>query len=119
MHVICNIHDITVLNLQKDNKMEWWKSAIQGDAEINTQKVIFIFFHLIKMIFFIFLSSRMLSYFLSFCPQLIYSFIYSNLCLFNFNFVFILINFFVAIFIYSFFSSLYQLDWNVNIFTYL
>ena len=115
MHVICNIHDITVLNLQKDNKMEWWKSAIQGDAEINTQKVIFIFFHLIKMIFFIFLSSRMLSYFLSF----IYSFIYSNLCLFNFNFVFILINFFVTIFIYSFFSSLYQLDWNVNIFTYL
>jgi hypothetical protein len=28
-----------VFNLQKDNKMEWWKCAIQGDAEINTQKV--------------------------------------------------------------------------------
>ena len=28
-----------MLNLQKDNKMEWWKCAIQGDAEINTQKV--------------------------------------------------------------------------------
>ena len=35
-HII--LHDL-VLNLQKDNKMEWWKSAIQGDAEINTQKV--------------------------------------------------------------------------------
>ena len=32
----------SVLNLQKDNKMEWWKCAILGDAEINTQKVIFI-----------------------------------------------------------------------------
>ena len=28
-----------VLNLQKDNKMEWWKCAMQGDPEINTQKV--------------------------------------------------------------------------------
>jgi CS domain len=28
-----------VLNLQKENKMEWWKCAIQGDPEINTQKV--------------------------------------------------------------------------------
>ncbi len=28
-----------VLNLQKDNKMEWWKCVIVGDAEINTQKV--------------------------------------------------------------------------------
>ena len=28
-----------VLNLQKDNKMEWWKCAIAGDPEINTQKV--------------------------------------------------------------------------------
>ncbi len=28
-----------VLNLQKDNKMEWWKCVIIGDAEINTQKV--------------------------------------------------------------------------------
>lgn len=28
-----------VLSLQKDNRMEWWKSAIKGDAEINTQKV--------------------------------------------------------------------------------
>mmetsp|Transcript_225 Transcript_225/g.282 ORF Transcript_225/g.282 Transcript_225/m.282 type:complete len:339 (+) Transcript_225:89-1105(+) len=28
-----------VLNLQKDNKMEWWKTVITGDAEINTQKV--------------------------------------------------------------------------------
>jgi len=27
------------INLQKENKMEWWKSVIQGDAEINTQKV--------------------------------------------------------------------------------
>ncbi|KAG7389019.1 hypothetical protein PHYBOEH_007632 [Phytophthora boehmeriae] len=25
--------------LQKDNQMEWWKTIIQGDAEINTQKV--------------------------------------------------------------------------------
>jgi len=28
-----------VLSLQKDNKMEWWKSVIKGHAEINTQKV--------------------------------------------------------------------------------
>jgi hypothetical protein len=28
-----------VLNLQKENKMEWWKSVIVGDPEINTQKV--------------------------------------------------------------------------------
>jgi hypothetical protein len=27
------------INLQKDNKMEWWKSVIQGDPEINTSKV--------------------------------------------------------------------------------
>lgn len=25
--------------LQKDNQMEWWKTIIQGDAEIDTQKV--------------------------------------------------------------------------------
>jgi hypothetical protein len=25
--------------LQKENQMEWWKTVIQGDAEINTQKV--------------------------------------------------------------------------------
>ncbi|RLN88851.1 hypothetical protein BBJ28_00011132 [Nothophytophthora sp. Chile5] len=25
--------------LQKDNQMEWWKTIIQGDPEINTQKV--------------------------------------------------------------------------------
>jgi hypothetical protein len=28
-----------VLNLQKENKMEWWKCVIVGDPEINTQKV--------------------------------------------------------------------------------
>ena len=28
-----------VLNLQKDNKMEWWKCVVKGDPEINTQKV--------------------------------------------------------------------------------
>lgn len=28
-----------VLNLQKDNKMEWWKCVMVGDVEINTQKV--------------------------------------------------------------------------------
>jgi hypothetical protein len=28
-----------VLTLTKDNKMEWWKTVLQGDAEINTQKV--------------------------------------------------------------------------------
>lgn len=33
------ISTYTVLNLQKDNKMEWWKTVIIGDAEINTQKV--------------------------------------------------------------------------------
>eukprot|EP01041_Mallomonas_annulata_P002645 gene2645-5194_t len=27
------------ISLQKDNKMEWWKSVIIGDPEINTQKV--------------------------------------------------------------------------------
>ena len=27
------------LQLQKDNKMEWWKCVIVGDPEINTQKV--------------------------------------------------------------------------------
>jgi hypothetical protein len=27
------------INLQKDNKMEWWKCVIIGDPEINTQKV--------------------------------------------------------------------------------
>lgn len=27
------------INLQKDNKMEWWKCVIVGDPEINTQKV--------------------------------------------------------------------------------
>ena len=25
--------------LQKDNKMEWWKCVVQGDAEIDTTKV--------------------------------------------------------------------------------
>lgn len=28
-----------VFTLQKDNKMQWWKCAIKGDPEINTQKV--------------------------------------------------------------------------------
>ena len=28
-----------VFNLQKDNKMEWWKCVMIGDPEINTQKV--------------------------------------------------------------------------------
>jgi len=28
-----------VINMQKDNKMEWWKCVIVGDAEINTRKV--------------------------------------------------------------------------------
>lgn len=28
-----------VLSLQKENKMEWWKCVVQGDPEINTQKV--------------------------------------------------------------------------------
>mmetsp|Transcript_22285 Transcript_22285/g.37534 ORF Transcript_22285/g.37534 Transcript_22285/m.37534 type:complete len:222 (-) Transcript_22285:308-973(-) len=28
-----------VISIQKDNKMEWWKCAIKGDPEINTQKV--------------------------------------------------------------------------------
>lgn len=27
------------INLQKDNKMEWWSCVIQGDPEINTKKV--------------------------------------------------------------------------------
>ena len=27
------------INLQKDNKMEWWKCVCVGDPEINTQKV--------------------------------------------------------------------------------
>lgn len=27
------------INLQKENKVEWWKSVIKGDPEINTQKV--------------------------------------------------------------------------------
>lgn len=27
------------INLQKDNKMEWWTCVIQGDPEINTKKV--------------------------------------------------------------------------------
>ncbi len=30
---------VLVITLQKDNKMEWWKSVIVGDAEINTKKV--------------------------------------------------------------------------------
>ena len=29
-----------VLNLQKENKMEWWKCVLNGDPEINTQKVV-------------------------------------------------------------------------------
>lgn len=35
------LEDGTELNivLQKENKMEWWKCVIQGDPEINTQKV--------------------------------------------------------------------------------
>eukprot|EP00937_MAST-01D_sp_MAST-1D-sp2_P006867 g6867.t1 len=28
-----------VLDLQKENGMEWWKTVVQGDAEIDTQKV--------------------------------------------------------------------------------
>lgn len=28
-----------ILNLQKDNKMEWWKCVVIGDPEINTAKV--------------------------------------------------------------------------------
>jgi murein L,D-transpeptidase YafK len=28
-----------VISMQKDNKMEWWKTVIQGDTEINTSKV--------------------------------------------------------------------------------
>jgi CS domain. len=28
-----------VFTLQKENKMQWWKSAIKGDPEINTRKV--------------------------------------------------------------------------------
>ncbi|KAJ8598092.1 hypothetical protein CTAYLR_005569 [Chrysophaeum taylorii] len=28
-----------VISLQKENKMEWWKCVIEGDPEINTQKV--------------------------------------------------------------------------------
>jgi len=28
-----------VLNLHKENKMEWWKCVMVGDPEINTQKV--------------------------------------------------------------------------------
>ena len=27
------------INLQKDNKMEWWKCVMEGDPEINTSKV--------------------------------------------------------------------------------
>jgi hypothetical protein len=27
------------INLQKENKMEWWKNVCIGDPEINTQKV--------------------------------------------------------------------------------
>lgn len=27
------------INLQKDNKMEWWKCLMEGDAEIDTSKV--------------------------------------------------------------------------------
>jgi hypothetical protein len=39
-HSLITLDFFLVLNLQKDNKMEWWKCAILGDAEINTQKVI-------------------------------------------------------------------------------
>lgn len=28
-----------VINIQKENKMEWWKCVITGDPEINTRKV--------------------------------------------------------------------------------
>ena len=28
------------INLQKENKMEWWKCVCKGDPEINTQKVL-------------------------------------------------------------------------------
>ena len=28
-----------VITLQKDNKMEWWKTVIVGDVEIDTKKV--------------------------------------------------------------------------------
>lgn len=28
-----------VISMQKENKMEWWKCVLVGDAEINTQKV--------------------------------------------------------------------------------
>lgn len=31
-------HELNI-NLAKENKMEWWKCVIKGDAEINTQKV--------------------------------------------------------------------------------
>jgi hypothetical protein len=33
------VDDDLVLVLSKDNKMEWWKCVMQGDPEINTQKV--------------------------------------------------------------------------------
>lgn len=29
-----------VLEISKENKMEWWKSVIKGDAEIDTSKVV-------------------------------------------------------------------------------
>lgn len=28
-----------VINMMKDNKVEWWKCVVAGDPEINTQKV--------------------------------------------------------------------------------
>jgi hypothetical protein len=31
--------DEIIFTLQKDNRMEWWKCVMQGDPEINTQKV--------------------------------------------------------------------------------